>query len=231
MTESVTSHAKWNGGAVLRGVIAAGAILATQAISNALAQTAAPAPSALPPAAAAQASNAPKLTAQQLDSLTAPIALYPDALLAQVLMATTFPDDLVSAAAWSQQNPKMTGDDAVHAVASKPWDPSVQSLVAFPQPLATMAQKPDWVQSIGEAFLSQPNDVMDSVQRLRNAAHKAGNLTTSSQQKVVVQPAATPTSTTTNTIVIEPANPQRGSVARGRRGWSRWRRACRRRPR
>lgn len=154
---------------------------------------------------AALAQNAAALSGQQLDALTAPIALYPDALLAQVLMAATFPQDVEAAAAWSKANPNLKGDDAVKAVASQPWDPSVQSLVAFPQVLATMASKPDWVQQIGNAFLAQPNDVMDSVQRLRVQAQKAGNLKSNEQQKVVVQPA---TSTTTQTIVIEPANPQ-----------------------
>jgi hypothetical protein len=152
------------------------------------------------------AQNAAHLSNQQLDSLTAPIALYPDALLAQVLMATTFPQDVQAAAEWSKANPNAKGDDAVKAVASQPWDPSVQSLVAFPQVLATMAQKPEWVQQIGNAFLAQPNDVMDSVQRLRVQAQKAGNLKSNEQQKVVVQPASS--TSTTQTIVIEPANPQ-----------------------
>lgn len=155
---------------------------------------------------AALAQSATHLSHQQLDSLTAPIALYPDALLAQVLMAATFPQDVQSAAAWSKANPKLQGDDAVKAVASQPWDPSVQSLVAFPQVLATMASKPDWVTQIGNAFLAQPNDVMDSVQRLRAQAQKAGNLKSNQQQKIVVQPATN--TATTQTIVIEPANPQ-----------------------
>jgi hypothetical protein len=155
---------------------------------------------------AALAQNAAHLSSQQLDSLTAPIALYPDALLAQVLMASTFPQDVSAAAAWSKSNPNLKGDDAVKAVASQPWDPSVQSLVAFPQALATMASKPEWVQQIGDAFLAQPNDVMDSVQRLRAQAQKAGNLKSNEQQKVVVQPASG--TSTTQTIVIEPANPQ-----------------------
>ncbi|WP_322030114.1 DUF3300 domain-containing protein [Paraburkholderia sp. J76] len=155
---------------------------------------------------AALAQNAAHLSNQQLDSLTAPIALYPDALLAQVLMAATFPQDVAAAAAWSKANPNLKGDDAVKAVASEPWDPSVQSLVAFPQVLATMASKPDWVQQIGNAFLAQSNDVMDSVQRLRVQAQKAGNLKSNEQQKVVVQPASS--TSTTQTIVIEPANPQ-----------------------
>ncbi|HKR46816.1 MAG TPA: DUF3300 domain-containing protein [Paraburkholderia sp.] len=155
---------------------------------------------------AAFAQNAAHFSNQQLDSLTAPIALYPDALLAQVLMATTFPQDVSAAAAWSKANPNVKGDDAVKAVASEPWDPSVQSLVAFPQALATMASKPEWVQQIGDAFLAQPNDVMDSVQRLRAQAQKAGNLKSNEQQKVVVQPASG--TSTTQTIVIEPTNPQ-----------------------
>ncbi|MBB2931719.1 DUF3300 domain-containing protein [Paraburkholderia silvatlantica] len=159
-----------------------------------------------PGPAAALAQNAAHLSNQQLDSLTAPIALYPDALLAQVLMAATFPQDVAAAAAWARSNPNLKGDDAVKAVASQPWDPSVQSLVAFPQVLETMASKPDWVQQIGNAFLAQPNDVMDSVQRLRVQAQKAGNLKSNEQQKVVVQPASS--TSATQTIVIEPANPQ-----------------------
>jgi hypothetical protein len=140
-----------------------------------------------------------KVSNQQLDSLTAPIALYPDALLAQVLMASTFPQDVTAAAAWSKANSQYKGDDAVKAVASEPWDPSVQSLVAFPQVLETMASKPDWVQQLGNAFLAQPNDVMDSVQRLRKQAQSAGNLKSSEQQKVIVEQ---------STIQIVPANPQ-----------------------
>ncbi|ANB73254.1 hypothetical protein AYM40_13445 [Paraburkholderia phytofirmans OLGA172] len=152
---------------------------------------------AMPSAVYAQ--SPAKVSNQQLDSLTAPIALYPDALLAQVLMAATFPQDVQAAAAWSKANSKLQGDDAVKAVASEPWDPSVQSLVAFPQVLATMASKPDWVSQLGNAFLAQPNDVMDSVQRLRKQAQATGNLKTSSQQKVVVEQ---------STIQIVPANPQ-----------------------
>jgi len=148
---------------------------------------------------AAHAQTAANVSKQQLDSLTAPIALYPDALLAQVLMASTFPQDVGAAAAWSKANSNIKGDDAVKAVAAEPWDPSVQSLVAFPQVLATMASKPDWVAQLGNAFLAQPNDVMDSVQRLRKQAQQAGNLKTSEQQKVIVEQ---------STIQIVPANPQ-----------------------
>jgi hypothetical protein len=147
----------------------------------------------------ARAQTPAKVSSQQLDSLTAPIALYPDALLAQVLMAATFPQQINEAAQWSKANPQQHGDDAVKAVASESWDPSVQSLVAFPQVLATMASKPEWVTQLGNAFLAQPNDVMDSVQRLRKQAQQAGNLKTNEQQKVVVEQ---------STIQIVPANPQ-----------------------
>jgi hypothetical protein len=148
--------------------------------------------------ALAQTQSQPQLSSEQIDSLTAPIALYPDALLAQVLMATTFPQDVQAATAWSQANPKLPGDAAVKAVSSQPWDPSVQSLVAFPQVLATMASKPDWVAQIGDAFLAQPNDVMDSVQRLRRQAQQAGRLNSDPQQKVIVEQ---------TTILIQPVNP------------------------
>ncbi|WP_250528909.1 DUF3300 domain-containing protein [Caballeronia sp. ATUFL_F1_KS4A] len=161
----------------------------------------------------AQAQNAApagqKLTNQQLDALTAPVALYPDALLAQVLMASTYPSQITEAADWSKANPNLKGDDAVKAVQTQPWDPSVQSLVAFPQALATMASKIDWVTQLGNAFIAQPSDVMDSVQRLRRAAQSAGNLKTNEQQKVTSAPAPAGSTTTSTTVIqIEPANPQ-----------------------
>jgi hypothetical protein len=144
---------------------------------------------------------------QQLDQMLAPVALYPDALLSQVLMACTYPSNVADAAAWSAAHPKAQGDDAVKQVSSQPWDPSVQSLVAFPQVLAQMKQQPDWVQNLGDAFLAQPDDVMASVQRLRAQAQKAGNLKSNDQQKVVVEqaPASAPDTTV---IQIEPTNPQ-----------------------
>ncbi|MFM0306789.1 DUF3300 domain-containing protein [Paraburkholderia sp. RL17-383-BIF-A] len=148
---------------------------------------------------AVHAQGATRMSNQQLDSLAAPVALYPDALLAQVLMASTFPQDVRAAAAWSKANARLQGDDAVRAVAAEPWDASVQSLVAFPQVLATMASKSDWVAQLGTAFLAQPGDVMDSVQRLRRQAQAAGNLKTSAQQTIVVEQ---------STIQIVPANPQ-----------------------
>ncbi len=122
---------------------------------------------------------------EQLDQMLAPIALYPDSLLAQVLMASTYPAQVKSAAAWSKANPKQQGDAAVTAAEKEGWDPAVTSLVAFPSLIQQMAEHPDDTQKIGDAFLAQPSDVMDSVQRLRAAAQKAGNLKTNEQQKVV----------------------------------------------
>ena len=142
---------------------------------------------------------------EELGQMLAPIALYPDALLSQVLMATTYPADVAEAAEWSKAHPDQQGDEAVKAVENQPWDPSVQSLVAFPQVLATMDQDLDWVQKVGDAFLAQPEDVMDSVQKLRAAAHAEGNLESNEQQKVVIEEAP---ETKETVVVIEPANPQ-----------------------
>ncbi|WP_238481041.1 DUF3300 domain-containing protein [Dyella telluris] len=145
---------------------------------------------------------------QQLDQMLAPVALYPDSLLSQIFMATTYPSDVAEAAAWSAANPKAQGDDAIKQINTKPWDPSVQSLVAFPQVLAQMKQHPDWVQNMGDAFLAQPDDVMASVQRLRNQAKAAGNLSSTSQQKVVEKTAPQQSGGTATYIQIEPADPQ-----------------------
>ncbi|WP_011299748.1 DUF3300 domain-containing protein [Cupriavidus necator] len=143
------------------------------------------------------------LSHAQLDQLTAPVALYPDALLSQVLMAATYPADVASAAQWSKANASLSGDAATKAVSNQPWDPSVQSLVAFPSVMDMMGREPQWVQSLGDAFLAQPNDVMDSVQRLRRQAQQAGSLKTTEQQRVVTQ-----TTGATTVVQIEPVNPQ-----------------------
>lgn len=165
------------------------------------------------PTAPAEAVFAP----EELDQMLAPLALYPDSLLAQVLMAATYPGDVADAVAWSKAHPDSSGDAAVRQVANEPWDPSVQSLVAFPAALATLGQDPVWVQRVGDAFLAQPHAVMDSVQRLRRRAQAAGHLESNEQQHIIVQPAApAPVSSTvvvqqpaaTQTIIIEPAQPQ-----------------------
>lgn len=135
-------------------------------------------------------------TPAQIDQWVAPIALYPDNLLSQVLMAATYPSNVVQAVKWSQDNPAMKGDAAVQAVASQPWDPSVKSLVAFPSLLALMGENPPWIENLGNAFLAQPQDVMDSVQRLRAIAQQTGTLKSTPQQKVITATNAAATSTT-----------------------------------
>ncbi|HJW46273.1 MAG TPA: DUF3300 domain-containing protein [Lysobacter sp.] len=147
---------------------------------------------------------------EELDQMTAPIALYPDTLLAQVLMASTYPGDVADAAKWSKQNKNAKGEEAVKQVENQPWDPSVQSLVAFPQVLDALSQDPAWVQKLGDAFLAQPDDVMASVQRLRNQAQAAGNLKSTEQQVVKTEPAtgAVAAESIPQTIIIESSDPE-----------------------
>ena len=124
---------------------------------------------ALPVLASAQSADKP-FNNEQLDQMLAQIALYPDSLLSQVLMAATYPEEFQEAAKWSKAHPDSKGDDAVKAVEGNDWDPSVASLVAFPEVVITLAEKPDYVKNLGDAFLAQPEDVMNSVQRLRAGA-------------------------------------------------------------
>ena len=151
----------------------------------------------------AMAEGAQPFSKEQIEQLVAPIALYPDSLLAQVLMAATYPADIAEAAKWSKANKDKKGDDAVKAVESQSWDPSVKSLAGFPQVLYMMGEKPDWVQNLGDAFLASSKDVLDAAQRLRTKAQSEGNLKSNEQQKVVVEQQAS-----TQVIKIEPANPE-----------------------
>lgn len=112
----------------------------------------------------------------ELDRMLAPVALYPDPLLSQILMAATYPVEVREAAQWSRANPRLQGDDAVRAVEPMDWDPSVKSLVAFPQVLQRMDENLEWTRSLGDAFLAQQPHVMETVQQLRQRAHAAGNL-------------------------------------------------------
>ena len=124
---------------------------------------------------------------QELDQLMAPIALYSDALLAQVLMAATYPLEVVQAARWAKANPKVTGKALEDAMAKQTWDPAVKSLTSVPQVLQQMNEKLDWTQKLGDAFLAQQSDVMNTVQALRAKAAAAGNLKTTEQQVVKTQ--------------------------------------------
>lgn len=153
-----------------------------------------------------QAPAAPVFKPEEIEALVAPIALYPDSLLTQVLMASTYPLEIVQAARWVKANPKLTGDAAVKAVGDQPWDVSVKSLVAFPQILEPMNEKLDWTQKLGDAFLAQESDVLAAAQRLRTRAQQAGTLKSNEQQKVISEPA--PAGSTQTIVRIEPANPQ-----------------------
>lgn len=141
----------------------------------------------------------PAFTTQELDALLAPIALYPDALLSQILMASTYPLEIVQAARWTKAHPDLKGDSALKKVENEPWDVSVKSLAAFPNILEMMNEKLDWTQKLGDAFLGQQKDVLDAVQRLRRLAQNNGNLESNPQQVV---------RTEAQSIIIEPAQPQ-----------------------
>jgi hypothetical protein len=148
-------------------------------------------------ASPAQAQPQPRIYSQaELDSLLAPVALHPDGLLSQILIAATYPDEVAAAAAWSRANPHLRGDDAVRAVQYEPWDPAVKALVAFPDLLARMDESPQWLHELGDAFLLQQAQVMDTVQGLRRRAQASGNLTGTHHdvvqqgEAIVIQPRA-----------------------------------------
>jgi len=153
-----------------------------------------------PAPAAPSASH--KFSQQDLDQLLAPIALYPDALVAQVLMASTFPLQIVEAARWSKANPSVKDKALEAAMLNQPWDPAVKSLTAVPQVLKQMDEKLDWTQKLGEAFNAQQADVMKTVQALRAKAYAAGNLKSTQQQVVKTEASGSQT-----IYIIEPAQP------------------------
>jgi len=138
---------------------------------------------------------------EQLDQLLAPIALYPDSLLTQILMASTYPLEVAKASSWAKQNKDLKGDALTKALEKQTWDPSVKSLVNFPQVLQMMDDKLDWTQKLGDAFLAQQKDVLDTVQKLRQKAYESGNLKSGKEQTVVVDNSA-------KTIVIQQASPE-----------------------
>src|SRR5215831_11468789 len=148
------------------------------------------------------------LSQQQLQQLVAPIALYPDALLAQVLTASTYPLEVTMAARWSEKNPDLKGAALEDAMQKQQWDPSVKGLTSVPQVLAMMNEKLDWTNQLGEAFLAQPDDVQLAVQALRKQAEVTGNLKSSKEQKVSrVAAPSTGYAGPPEYIVIEPAEP------------------------
>src|SRR5580700_8212770 len=140
------------------------------------------------------------LTPDELDGLVAPIALYPDALVAQVLGAATFPYEIVDAVVWLKQNSSLTGDALLKAVDQQSWDPAVKALTQFPSVLDNLAKNLAWTSALGEASATQQQDVMEAIQRMRAKAYAVGNLKSSPEIKVVQE--------SPQTIIIQPANPQ-----------------------
>jgi hypothetical protein len=145
-----------------------------------------------------QAAPYAQQTPEQIQRLVAPIALYPDSLVAQILAAATFPEEVVEADRWVQSHPDLKGDALGRAVDQQPWDPSVKALTAFPSVLGNMDKNLSWTSSLGDAYYNQQQDVMDAVQVMRRRAEEAGNLKNTPQQTVTTQG---------QDVEIQPADP------------------------
>jgi hypothetical protein len=165
-----------------------------------LVQVSTPAGSASPDGQSSEPSPSPnaKQSPQELQQLVAPIALYPDALVAQVLAASTYPTEIVEADRWLQSHSGLKGEQLAAEVDKQSWDPSVKAVTQFPSVLENMDKNLSWTSSLGDAYVNQQQDVMDAVQEMRQQAQKAGHLNSNEQEKVSKQG---------NTIVVEPANP------------------------
>ena len=155
------------------------------------------------PTAGAGQEEAPKIPPDQLDSLVAPIALYPDPMLAQVFAASTYPLELIQLQQWLQKNSSLKDKALADAVQKQPWDPSVQGMAAMPDVVKRLADDIQWTTDLGNAFLAQQSDLMEAVQRMRKKAQGLGNLKSTEQQKV-----ETKVVESKQVIVIEQANPQ-----------------------
>jgi uncharacterized membrane protein YgcG len=155
-----------------------------------------PAPETPPAAAVVQPSQQ---STDQLDQLVAPIALYPDSLVAQILAAATYPTEVVEAERWMQQHSDLKGQALAQAVDQQSWDPSVKALAQFPSVLAMMDKNLSWTSSLGEAYVNQQQNVLDAVQAMRQRAQQAGNLKSTPQESVTSEG---------QTIVVQPANPE-----------------------
>ncbi len=189
------SKARW-GQQLLASVLATGLLFATLPpnVTAAQDQSSQAPPQNTQPAQPAYTTQTP----EQIDQLVAPIALYPDSLVAQVLAASTFPAEIVEADRWVQSNSDLKGDDLAKAVDQQTWDPSVKALTAFPSVLANMDKNLSWTSSLGDAYYNQQTDVMDAIQVMRQKAQQTGNLKDTPQQTVQTQG---------STIVIQPAAP------------------------
>ena len=178
----------------LAAVICIGVLVPGNAVATGAQQSTAPSPAAQPAA---------QVAPDQLDSLVAPIALYPDPLLSQVLVASTYPLEVIQLQQWLAQNKGLSEKALADAVKKQDWDPSIQGLAALPDAVKLLAENIKWTTDLGNAFLAQQKDVMDAVQRMRKKAKDAGNLKSSEQVKV-----ETKTVESTQVIVVEQANPQ-----------------------
>ena len=157
------------------------------------------APQQAPAADAVYPDDADKFSQEELAQMLGPIALYPDRLLSQILMASTYPIEVVEADRWVKKNPKLEGEALDRALLDRDWDPSVKALTHFPAILALMSERLTETTNLGNAFLIQEAEVMDMIQELRARAYAQGNLVTTTEQKVIVEK---------ETIIIEPANPR-----------------------
>jgi hypothetical protein len=152
-----------------------------------------------PPAQSAPPPPYTQQTPDQIDQLVAPIALYPDSLVAQILAGSTYPEQVVQADRWVQAHPELKGEDLAKAVDQQPWDPSVKALTAFPSVLGNMDKNLSWTSSLGDAYYNQQQDVTNAIQVMRQRAQQAGNLKSTPQQTVTQDG---------STVSIAPANPE-----------------------
>ena len=193
----MTSVASLSAPRLLAGLLCVLFLIAVWSAGPAFAQTAPDAQKAPDP-----------LPEAEIEQLVAPIALHPDALVSQILMASTYPLEVVEAQRWVKENPNVTGKALEDAMAKQPWDPSVKSLTAFPEVLEMMSDEISWTQQLGDAFLAQQQDVLAAIQTLRAQADKAGTLTSTKEQKVEKQTVTTDSGAKQTVIVIEPTNPE-----------------------
>ncbi len=166
---------------------------------------------ALPAAVPAAIPPESLFSAEQLDQMVSPIALYPDPLLMQICMAATYPLEVVEADRWVKKNPNLKENALDKALEEKRWDPSVKSLTHFPSVLARMSDNLDWTKDLGDAFLGQQSEVLDAIQRMRRKAYELGNLKSTPEQTVTLDPPApkeTGQTAQPQVIKIEPAQPQ-----------------------
>jgi len=156
-------------------------------------------PAGIPAQESEEPEQSDRFKKEELTQMLAPIALYPDSLIAPILMASTYPLEVVEAERWVRQNKNLKGDELDNALQGKTWDPSVKSLCHFPDILFAMSDKLDQTRKLGDAFLSQEDEVMDTIQELRQKARDQGNLETTKEQNVIVE---------REIVRIEPANPE-----------------------